>query len=52
MTGTELVAMAVMASTCRWTIGTVPTSAEAPYWNAFVKKAGIDVSGTKMVQMS
>ncbi|WP_187371524.1 ABC transporter substrate-binding protein [Methylobacterium oryzihabitans] len=33
------------------TIGTVPTSAEAPYWNAFVKKAGIDVSGTKMVQM-
>jgi NitT/TauT family transport system substrate-binding protein len=32
-------------------IGTVPTSAEAPYWGAFVKKAGLDASGMTMVQM-
>ena len=32
-------------------VGTVPTSAEAPYWGAFVKKAGIDASGITMVQM-
>lgn len=32
-------------------IGTVPTSAEAPYWPAFAKKAGIDTSGITMVQM-
>lgn len=32
-------------------IGTVPTSAEAPYWPAFARKAGIDTSGITMVQM-
>lgn len=32
-------------------IGTVPTSAESPYWNAFARKAGIDTSGIAMVQM-
>lgn len=32
-------------------IGTVPASAEAPYWGAFVKKAGIDAGGVTMVQM-
>jgi len=32
-------------------IGTVPTSAESPYWQAFARKAGIDTSGISMVQM-
>ena len=32
-------------------IGTVPTSAEAPYWPAYVRKTGIDASGITMVQM-
>jgi len=32
-------------------IGTVPTSAESPYWSAFARKAGIDPSGVTMVQM-
>jgi NitT/TauT family transport system substrate-binding protein len=32
-------------------IGTVPTSAEAPYWPAFAQKAGIDTSTITMVQM-
>jgi NitT/TauT family transport system substrate-binding protein len=32
-------------------IGIVPTSAEAPYWPAFARKAGIDTSGITMVQM-
>lgn len=32
-------------------IGTVPTSAEAPYWPAFARKAGIDTAGVTMVQM-
>ncbi|QRG07304.1 ABC transporter substrate-binding protein [Xanthobacter dioxanivorans] len=32
-------------------IGIVPTSAEAPYWPAFARKAGIDTSGISMVQM-
>ena len=32
-------------------IGIVSTSAEAPYWPAFAKKAGIDTSGITMVQM-
>lgn len=33
------------------TIGSVPTSAEAPYWPAFARKTGIDLSGVTMVQM-
>lgn len=32
-------------------IGIVPTSAEAPYWPAFARKAGIDTSAITMVQM-
>ena len=32
-------------------IGTVPTSAESPYWPAFARKAGIDTSAVTMVQM-
>jgi ABC-type nitrate/sulfonate/bicarbonate transport system substrate-binding protein len=32
-------------------IGTVPASAEAPYWPAFARKAGIDTSAITMVQM-
>ena len=32
-------------------IGTVPTSAEAPYWMAYARKAGIDTSKITMVQM-
>ena len=32
-------------------IGIVPASAEAPYWPAYVRKTGIDVSGNTMVQM-
>ncbi|MGR7997766.1 ABC transporter substrate-binding protein [Xanthobacter sp. ZOL 2024] len=32
-------------------IGIVPTSAEAPYWPAFARKAGIDTSSITMVQM-
>jgi NitT/TauT family transport system substrate-binding protein len=32
-------------------IGSVPTSAEAPYWPAYVRKTGIDASGITMVQM-
>jgi NitT/TauT family transport system substrate-binding protein len=32
-------------------IGTVPASAEAPYWPAFARKAGIDTSTITMVQM-
>jgi ABC-type nitrate/sulfonate/bicarbonate transport system substrate-binding protein len=32
-------------------LGTVPTSAEAPYWPAFAKKAGVDLSKVTMVQM-
>ncbi|MCR0980727.1 ABC transporter substrate-binding protein [Roseomonas populi] len=32
-------------------IGTVPTSAEAPYWPAYASKAGIDTAGITMVQM-
>lgn len=32
-------------------IGTVPASAEAPYWPAFARKAGIDTSAVTMVQM-
>jgi ABC-type nitrate/sulfonate/bicarbonate transport system substrate-binding protein len=33
-------------------IGTVPTSAESPYWPAYAKKAGIDTSKITMVQMA
>lgn len=32
-------------------IGTVVTSAESPYWPAFARKAGIDMSSITMVQM-
>lgn len=32
-------------------IGTVPASAEAPYWPAFARKAGVDTSAITMVQM-
>jgi len=32
-------------------IGTVPTSAESPYWPAFARKTGIDTSGVTLVQM-
>lgn len=32
-------------------IGIVSNSAEAPYWPAFAKKAGIDTAGITMVQM-
>jgi NitT/TauT family transport system substrate-binding protein len=32
-------------------IGTVPTSAESPYWPAFARKAGIDTGAVTMVQM-
>jgi ABC-type nitrate/sulfonate/bicarbonate transport system substrate-binding protein len=32
-------------------IGTVPTSAESPYWPAFAKQAGIDTSKITLVQM-
>lgn len=32
-------------------IGIVSTSAEAPYWPAYVRKTGIDASGVSMVQM-
>jgi len=32
-------------------IGIVTASAEAPYWPAFARKAGIDTSGISMVQM-
>lgn len=32
-------------------IGTVPTSAESPYWQAFARKAGVDTSAITMVQM-
>jgi len=32
-------------------IGTVPTSAESPYWPAFARKTGIDTSKVTLVQM-
>ena len=32
-------------------IGTVPTSAESPYWPAFAEKAGVSTAGVTMVQM-
>lgn len=32
-------------------IGAVPTSAEFPFWPAFARRAGIDLSGTTIVQM-
>lgn len=32
-------------------IGTVPTSAESPYWPAFARKAGVDTSAITLVQM-
>lgn len=32
-------------------IGTVPTSAESPYWPAFARKAGIDTGAVTMIQM-
>jgi NitT/TauT family transport system substrate-binding protein len=32
-------------------IGTVPTSAESPYWLAFARKAGVDTSKVTLVQM-
>ncbi|MBJ3778262.1 ABC transporter substrate-binding protein [Acuticoccus mangrovi] len=32
-------------------IGNVPASAEAPYWPAFARKTGIDMSSVTMVQM-
>jgi NitT/TauT family transport system substrate-binding protein len=32
-------------------IGTVPASAEAPYWPAFARKVGVDTSTVTMVQM-
>jgi NitT/TauT family transport system substrate-binding protein len=32
-------------------IGTVPASAEAPYWPAFARKVGVDTSTATMVQM-
>lgn len=32
-------------------IGTVPTSAESPYWPAFARKTGVDTGAVTMVQM-
>lgn len=32
-------------------LGTVPTSAESPYWPAFAKSAGVDISKISLVQV-
>lgn len=32
-------------------IGAVPTSAEFPFWPAFARRAGVDLSGSSIVQM-